>query len=156
MKKAKAISSISKKIQIGILEYHCHVPDLFTLCKICKTSKTNVTVFTKKNIWNGVLKYLDNAGEYNVIFQDDIKGDGFTVIGNSSIIFAEKLPVPVPGADSKAALWYATDGIISCRIGYGRVCPAENRGQALQSHRHIRRTRAVRHEDPAAHRTKTE
>ena len=70
MKKAKAISSISKKIQIGILEYHCHVPDLFTLCKICKTSKTNVTVFTKKNIWNGVLKYLDNAEEYNVIFQD--------------------------------------------------------------------------------------
>ena len=57
--------------EIGILEVHCHAKYLYTLCKICKTKKSNVTIFTTKEIFSRLEKYLENTKDYAIILKKD-------------------------------------------------------------------------------------
>ncbi|GAG18176.1 unnamed protein product, partial [marine sediment metagenome] len=57
--------------EIGILEVHCHAKYLYTLCKICKTKKSNVTIFTTKEIFSRLEKYLENTKDYAIILKED-------------------------------------------------------------------------------------
>ncbi len=57
--------------EVGILEVHCHAKYLYTMCKICKTKKTNVTIFTTKDIFSRLKKYLKNTKEYTIILKED-------------------------------------------------------------------------------------
>jgi len=59
--------------EIGILEVHCHAKYLYTLCKICKTKQSNVTIFTTKEIFLRLEKYLENTKEYTIILKKDIE-----------------------------------------------------------------------------------
>ena len=57
--------------EIGILEVHCHAKYLYTLCKICKTKKSNVTIFTTKKIFSRLEKYLENTKDYAIVLKND-------------------------------------------------------------------------------------
>jgi len=59
---------------IGILEVHCHVKFLYTLCKICKTKDTNVTIFTTKSILARLEKYLENMDQYDIVVKEGNEG----------------------------------------------------------------------------------
>lgn len=59
---------------IGILEVHCHVKFLHTIMKICKTKDTNVTVFTTKDLFSRLEKYLENKEDYDIVLKEDNKG----------------------------------------------------------------------------------
>ena len=57
--------------EIGLLEVHCHAKYLYTMSKICKTKKTNVTIFTTKNLFSRLKKYLTNTKEYTIVLKED-------------------------------------------------------------------------------------
>jgi len=57
--------------EIGILEIYCHVKFLYTLSRICKTEKSNVTIFTTKEIFSKIETYLENKSEYNIVLKED-------------------------------------------------------------------------------------
>ena len=57
--------------EIGILETYCHVKFLYTLSRICKTEKSNVTIFTTKEIFSKIETYLENKSDYNIILKYD-------------------------------------------------------------------------------------
>lgn len=59
---------------IGILEVHCHIKFLHTIMKICKTKDTNVTVFTTKDLFSRLEKYLENKEDYNIVLKEDNEG----------------------------------------------------------------------------------
>jgi len=60
--------------EIGILEVHCHVKFLYTMCRICKTKNSNVTIFTTKDLFSRLEKYLENKEDYNVVLKEDNEG----------------------------------------------------------------------------------
>lgn len=62
--------------EIGILEIHSHVKYLHTLAKICKTKKSNVTIFTTKEIFSKLETYLKNKSEYEVVLKKEDEGIG--------------------------------------------------------------------------------
>ncbi len=55
---------------IGILEPHFHLKFLYTIIKICKTNKTNVTVFTTKELFSRLETYIDDKSKYEFILKD--------------------------------------------------------------------------------------
>ena len=57
--------------QIGILEIHYHVKFLHTMIKICKTKKTNLTVFTTKEIFSRLKIYLDDMSQYTFVIKEE-------------------------------------------------------------------------------------
>ena len=57
--------------EIGIFEVHCHVKYLYTLCKICKTKDTNVTIFTNKKILSQLKEYLKDLENYEIVLQKE-------------------------------------------------------------------------------------
>lgn len=57
--------------EIGILEVHCHAKYLYTMCKICKTKKSNVTIFTTKDLFSRLKKYLTDTKEYKIVLKED-------------------------------------------------------------------------------------
>ncbi len=59
---------------IGVLEVHCHVKFLNTIAKICKTKYTNVTIFTTKDLFSRLEKYLENKEDYEIILKKDNEG----------------------------------------------------------------------------------
>jgi hypothetical protein len=59
---------------IGILEVHCHIKYLYTTCKICKTKNTNVTIFTTKDLFARLKRYLENIDQYEVVLKKDSEG----------------------------------------------------------------------------------
>jgi hypothetical protein len=58
-------------IEIGILEIHFHIKFLHTTMRICKTSDTNVTVFTTREIFSRIETYLDDKTRYNIMLKED-------------------------------------------------------------------------------------
>ena len=60
--------------EIGILEIHTHVKYLHTLAKICKTKKSNVTIFTTKDIFSKLETYLKNKSEYEIVLKKEREG----------------------------------------------------------------------------------
>ena len=65
--------TINKVINIGILEPYFHLKYLHTLMKICKTDKTNVTVFTKKELFTRLQTYIDDRSRYEFVIKDNEK-----------------------------------------------------------------------------------
>lgn len=59
---------------IGILEVHCHVKFLHTIMKICKTKDTNVTIFTTKDLFLRLEKYLENKEDYSIVLKKENEG----------------------------------------------------------------------------------
>ena len=57
--------------EIGILEIYCHVKFLYTISRICKTEKSNVTIFTTKEIFSKMETYIKNKTDYNFILKDE-------------------------------------------------------------------------------------
>jgi hypothetical protein len=57
--------------EIGILEIYCHVKFLYTLSRICKTEKSNVTIFTTKEIFLKMETYLENKSDYNIVLKKE-------------------------------------------------------------------------------------
>lgn len=58
-------------VHIGILEYVCHWPNLYASSEIFLTSKTKVTIFTKKDIWDKIKEDISDVGRYNIIFKHE-------------------------------------------------------------------------------------
>jgi len=61
---------MNKSKNIGILEYHYHTKYLYTIAKIVKTKKTNVTIFTTSSIFSKLKTYLDNISDYDIILKE--------------------------------------------------------------------------------------
>ncbi len=57
--------------EIGILEIYCHVKFLYTLSRICKTEKSNVSIFTTKEIFSKMETYIKNKSDYNIILKKE-------------------------------------------------------------------------------------
>jgi hypothetical protein len=62
-----------KVINIGILEPYFHLKYLHTLIKICKTNETNVTVFTKKELFTRLQTYIDDKSNYEFVIKEKEK-----------------------------------------------------------------------------------
>jgi len=62
-----------RPIEIGILEIRRHIPILYTFSRICKTSNTNVTIFTTKELYLRLETYLTdkNKKNYDIILKED-------------------------------------------------------------------------------------
>ena len=60
-----------KKYEIGILEIRRHIPVLYTFMNVCKTNKTNVTVFTTKELYSRLESYNFNLKQFNFIIKKD-------------------------------------------------------------------------------------
>ena len=56
---------------IGILETHFHIKLINTLMKICKTEKTNVTVFTTPEIYSRIKIYIDDKSKYEIVLKEE-------------------------------------------------------------------------------------
>jgi glycosyltransferase involved in cell wall biosynthesis len=60
---------LKRPVEIGILEIQRHTPVLYTFCRICKTKNTNVTIFTTKELFIRLEKYLKNKQDYDVVLK---------------------------------------------------------------------------------------
>ena len=60
-------------IEIGIFEIRRHIPILYTFSRICKTSNTNVTIFTTKELYLRLETYLTEKDKknYDIILKED-------------------------------------------------------------------------------------
>jgi len=60
-------------VEIGIFEIRRHIPILYTFSRICKTSNTNVTIFTTKELYLRLETYLSdkNKKNYDIILKED-------------------------------------------------------------------------------------
>jgi hypothetical protein len=59
---------------IGIIEVHCHIKYLYTICRICKTKNTNVTIFTTKDLIDRLKGYLENIDHYDIVLKNENEG----------------------------------------------------------------------------------
>lgn len=60
-----------KKYEIGILEIRRHIPVLYTFMKVCKINKTNVTIFTTKDLYSRLESYDFDLKQFNFIIKKD-------------------------------------------------------------------------------------
>ena len=60
-----------EKYEIGILEVRRHIPVLYTFMKICKTNKTNVTIFITKDLYSRLESYNFDKNQFNFIVKKD-------------------------------------------------------------------------------------
>jgi hypothetical protein len=60
-------------VEIGIFEIRRHIPILYTFSRICKTSSTNVTIFTTKELYLRLETYLTEKDKknYDIILKED-------------------------------------------------------------------------------------
>ena len=60
-------------VEIGIFEIRRHIPILYTFSRICKTSRTNVTIFTTKELYRRLETYLtkEDKKNYEIILKED-------------------------------------------------------------------------------------
>jgi len=65
--------SSKRPVEIGIFEIRRHIPILYTFSRICKTSRTNVTIFTTKELYRRLETYLTEEDKkiYEIIFKED-------------------------------------------------------------------------------------
>ncbi len=56
---------------IGILEIHYHIKYLYSTIRILKTKKTNVTIFTTKEIFERLKTYMDDLSNFEFIIKKD-------------------------------------------------------------------------------------
>ena len=64
-------SGLKPPIEIGILEIRRHIPVLYTFMKICKTSNTNVTIFTTKELLKRLDAYDIKRENFNFILKEN-------------------------------------------------------------------------------------
>ena len=62
---------LKRNIEIGILEIRRHIPVLYTFMKICKTSNTNVTIFTTKELLARLENYDIKEENFNFILKEN-------------------------------------------------------------------------------------
>lgn len=62
-----------RPVEIGIFEIRRHIPILYTFSRICKTSSTNVTIFTTKELYLRLETYLTEKDKknYDIILKED-------------------------------------------------------------------------------------
>jgi len=62
-----------RPVEIGIFEIRRHIPILYTFSRICKTSSTNVTIFTTKELYLRLETYLTEKDkkDYDIILKED-------------------------------------------------------------------------------------
>ena len=62
-----------RPVEIGIFEIRRHIPILYTFSRICKTSSTNVTIFTTKELYLRLETYLTGKDKknYDIILKKD-------------------------------------------------------------------------------------
>jgi len=62
-----------RPVEIGIFEIRRHIPILYTFSRICKTSNTNVTIFTTKELYLRLETYLTEKDKknYDIILKED-------------------------------------------------------------------------------------
>ena len=62
-----------RPVEIGIFEIRRHIPILYTFSRICKTSDTNVTIFTTKELYLRLETYLTEKDKknYDIILKED-------------------------------------------------------------------------------------